>query len=545
MDSKPREIRLDATPESGRHLIVRTPRVSASALAFLFMQNPQTETSSASPNFFGLGIAPKILDVIQRAKYTTPTPIQHQAIPIGIEGKDVIGIAQTGTGKTLAFAIPMIQRLSAVKGRGLILLPTRELALQVEETLQKIGRPLGLRSVVLIGGASMHRQIAELKRNPHVIVATPGRLIDHLDQKTVTVLDIKVLVLDEADRMLDMGFAPQIDRILATVPKDRQTLLFSATMPAEITKIVNRYMAMPVRIEVVPPGTTADRVEQEMFFVHKMDKPRLLEKILAQYKGPILVFSRTKFGARKLARSVKAMGHTTADIHSDRSLAQRRDALEGFKTGKYRVLIATDIAARGIDVKGIELVINYDLPDQSDDYVHRIGRTARAGSKGKAISFAMPDQKPDVKAIERLVRRQISVLPLPMDLPAPRIMPSGDRDRDEQRHYGGRNRFPRREGGNQGRSETHEGIARAPRAPLPGERRGFSQGGYRGTRDASSATSASTTSRAPFASKSGFHKGGPRGKRPHGPKMNVHEDQYGGASRPKKGPRKFYGGMGI
>ncbi len=494
--------------------------------------------NSQQPSFFGLGIAPKILDVLAKAKYATPTPIQHQAIPAGLEGKDVIGIAQTGTGKTLAFAVPMIQRLASVKGKGLILLPTRELALQVEETLQKIGRPLGLRTAILIGGANMNRQIDMVQKKPHVIVATPGRLIDHLDQKTVSLKDVTILVLDEADRMLDMGFAPQINRILENVPSERQTMLFSATMPEEITRMVSHYLKMPVRIEVVPPGTTAERVEQEMYFVNKQDKPRLLEKILGEYKGSILVFSRTKFGARKLARQVKQMGHTAADIHSDRSLAQRRDALDGFKSGKYRVLIATDIAARGIDVTGIELVVNYDLPDQSDDYVHRIGRTARAGRAGKAISFAMPDQRPDVKAIERLVRKQILVRPLPAELPAPRMAQHVER---EEPRGGRQDRFARhdRSGGTRranggkprGDFAFFEGEAtggQAPRASRFPRRDGRPPAGRQGK---------------PFPR--GDHKHGPRGKRKGGPKLDLHEDQYGGGQRRGKGPRKFYGGMGI
>lgn len=373
--------------------------------------------------FFGLGIAPNLLDILGRLHYTKPTPIQTRAIPIGIQGKDMVGIAQTGTGKTLAFAIPLMQRLSATKGRGLILLPTRELAIQVDETLQKIGRSIGLKTAVLIGGASMHMQINALRRNPHVIVATPGRLNDHLEQRTVTLEKVNTLVLDEADRMLDMGFLPQIKRILNVVPKERHTMLFSATMPAEITHIATAYMKLPVRIEVAISGTTAERVSQEIFIVAKQDKTRLLEKLLTEYQGSVLVFTRTKHGAKKIARAIKQMGMRASEIHSNRSLAQRRDALEGFKSGAYRVLVATDIAARGIDVTNIELVINFDLPDQSEDYVHRIGRTGRAGREGKAVSFATPDQRRDVRDIERLVRMSIPISKLP-ELPPVRISPN-------------------------------------------------------------------------------------------------------------------------
>jgi ATP-dependent RNA helicase RhlE len=399
------------------------------------------DTSAASNGFSGLGIAPTLLDILAKHQYSTPTPIQHQSIPVALNGSDIIGIAQTGTGKTLAFGIPMIQRLAQFKGRGLVILPTRELALQVEENLRKIGGGIGMRTVVLIGGASMHIQKQNLQKNPHVIIATPGRLIDHLEQKTIKLHEVNILVLDEADRMLDMGFAPQIAKILATVPKERQTMLFSATMPLEIVRIANTAMRTPVRVEVAPQGTLSERVEQELFFISKMDKERLLEQCLTETEGTVLVFSRTKHGAKKIARAVREMGHTADELHANRSLAQRKAALEGFKTGKYRVLVATDIAARGIDVKGIALVINYDLPDNPDDYVHRIGRTGRAGMTGKAVSFATPDQRGDVKGIERLIRTMIPLKQTPKNLPAPRRLPPMERDadpRDKFRTGGGK-----------------------------------------------------------------------------------------------------------
>jgi ATP-dependent RNA helicase RhlE len=371
--------------------------------------------------FNNLGIAPKLLEILAHHKFVTPTPIQVQAIPVAVEGKDVIGIAQTGTGKTLAFGLPTLQRLARSGGRALILLPTRELALQVEETMLKIGRPAGLRTAILIGGASMRPQIDSLRRNPHVIVATPGRLIDHLDQKILTLNEVKVLILDEADRMLDMGFLPQITRILRQVPRERQTMLFSATMPEDIVRIAAEHMKLPVRVEVARAGTSADNVSQELFVVKKEDKTRLLEKLLGEVRGSVLVFTRTKFGAKKLARIVKSMGHASSDIHSDRSLAQRKEALAGFKSGKYRVLVATDIAARGIDVTGIELVLNFDVPENPEDYVHRIGRTGRAGLSGRAITFAMPDQGRDVRDIERLTRKMLTISKMP-ELPPHRAV---------------------------------------------------------------------------------------------------------------------------
>lgn len=369
--------------------------------------------SNTNPDFYGLGIAPALLKRLDALSFVTPTPIQEKAIPIGIQGEDMIGIAQTGTGKTLAFSIPLIQRVSALKCQGLIICPTRELAIQVNETLVKVGRKVGLKTAVIIGGENMGRQIRALRAKPHVIVATPGRLIDHLEKRTIRLDKVGVLVLDEADRMLDMGFEPQIRRILQNMPKQRQTMLFSATMPAKISRLAREYMAQPTRVEVAPAGSTTEQVEQELFVVPRQQKMRLLKSLLTEYKGTILIFSRTKFGAKKMVRSIKEWGHTAAELHSNRTLAQRRQALEGFKKGRFRILVATDIAARGIDVTEIELVINYDLPDNSEDYVHRIGRTGRASHQGKAISFAAPEQKRDVDAIERLIKLSLPIMDMP------------------------------------------------------------------------------------------------------------------------------------
>ncbi len=399
------------------------------------MSEPQ-----APSGFSTLGLAPAFLEILDRMKFAVPTPIQQKSIPIALDGKDLIGIAQTGTGKTFAFGLPMIQRLNAHGGRGLIIVPTRELAYQVEEALAQFAPKFGIATAVFVGGASMNLQRHMLRRNPRILVATPGRLMDHLKQRTITLKEVKILVLDEADRMLDMGFAPQIMEILKHVPQERQTLLFSATMPASILKIANTHMQLPLRIEVAPQGTTAEKIEQELFIVPKPAKIQLLSSLLTENKGTVLVFSRTKHGAKKITRSVKGMGHSAAEIHANRSLAQRREALEGFKSGKYRVLIATDIAARGIDVTGISLVINYDLPDNPEDYVHRIGRTGRAGMTGRAISFASPDQSGDIRSIERLIRNPLKRTPLPAHMPKVAIVSSeqNEPNRDPRQFHQGR-----------------------------------------------------------------------------------------------------------
>ena len=366
--------------------------------------------------FDGLGIAPKILEILNRLHFTVPTPIQYQSIPTALSGKDIMGIAQTGTGKTLAFGVPMIQRLITSGGAGLVILPTRELALQVDEAINKISKGLNIKTAVLIGGQNINRQIGLLRGKPDIIVVTPGRLVDHLERKTINLSGVSVLVLDEADRMLDMGFAPQIKRILSSVPKERQTMLFSATMPSNIVQIAKTYMRLPVRVEVAPSGSAAANVTHEIFIVKRESKLALLETILKEYNGSTLIFSRTKFGAKKIAYAIRKMGYTASEIHSNRSLHQRLRALSGFKKGVYQFLVATDIAARGIDVTNIELIVNFDMPDNAEDYVHRIGRTGRAGHSGHAISFAMPNQKYDIKIIERLIRKELPISKLP-DLP--------------------------------------------------------------------------------------------------------------------------------
>lgn len=408
-----------------------------------------TQEEQSTGRFGDLGISKNFLAILAQKKFDTPTPIQHQVIPGALEGKDVVGIAQTGTGKTLAFGIPMIQRIASHKGQGLILVPTRELALQVEQALKQIGNPLGLHCAVVIGGTSPHPQIKALKRNPHIVIATPGRLVDLMNQGVYKLDRVKIITLDEADRMLDIGFLPQIKRVLQAVPKERQTMLFSATMPKTISTLASTFMKIPLRIEIAPQGTSAENVEQEVFVVNKSDKIRLLDSLLQQYpKDKTLIFSRTKHGAKKITRDIRNMSHTATEIHSNRSQSQRKAALEGFKSGKYRVMVATDIAARGIDVKDIALVVNFDLPDDSENYVHRIGRTGRAGRNGKAITFVTTAQKNDVRKIERLIRKSLPVLSLP-SLPPERIKPSHQaqsqsRGRNRSSHRGRRQSSSRR-----------------------------------------------------------------------------------------------------
>jgi ATP-dependent RNA helicase RhlE len=306
------------------------------------------------------------------------------------------------------------------RGAGLVIVPTRELAIQVEESLQPFSRSTNIRSAVLIGGASMFLQEDALKRDPRVIIATPGRLLDHMKRGNVNFANIGIFVLDEADRMLDMGFMPDIKQIMKSIPDDRQTMLFGATMPQEIEAIAVRLMENPTRVEVDRSGITPAEISHEMFFIKNQDKRRLLAVQLNQRSGPVLVFTRTKHMASKLTVSVNRMGFSAAEIHSNRSLGQRRNALEGFKRGRYQILIATDVAARGIDVSGIELVINYDMPANPEDYVHRIGRTGRAGHSGHAISFASADQRGSVRNLERFMKTKVAVSALPT-LPSERL----------------------------------------------------------------------------------------------------------------------------
>ena len=373
--------------------------------------------------FHNLGIDIRILELLDKLGFVIPTPIQRKAIPAAVAGKDIIGVAQTGTGKTLAFGIPMLQQLSLHGGKGMVLVPTRELAIQVNETLEKLTPAFGFDTAVLIGGVSVYSQIKDLKKDPTIIIATPGRLNDLLNRHLVRLDTFKMLVLDEADRMLDMGFLPQIEIIIKRIPKERHTMLFSATIPEGIIEIAKNYMRSPVHIEVAPSGTAAEKVTQELFVVKREHKGKLLGELLKQYTGSILIFTRTKRGASKVTKLLKSLEHKAAEIHSDRSQSQRKEALDRFKAGRYRILTATDIASRGIDVTGIELVVNYDIPEDPENYIHRIGRTGRAGKTGHAISFATPEQGADIKNIEKIMRHSIPLATHP-NVPAEKFLGS-------------------------------------------------------------------------------------------------------------------------
>jgi len=352
-----------------------------------------------------------LVRAVKEAGYERPTPIQEQAIPPALQGRDLLGCAQTGTGKTAAFALPLLQRLDQVAGReprlrALVLTPTRELAAQIGESLSTYGRFLDLYHTVIFGGVGERPQTTELRRGVDALVATPGRLLDFMGRRLVRLDEVEIFVLDEADRMLDMGFLPDVRRIIQALPLERQTLLFSATMPSEIRALADRLLRDPVHIAVTPVSSTAERIEEHVFFVDQRDKAQLLVHLLrSPAMGRTLVFSRTKHGANRVAQQLQKAGVRATPIHSNKSQGARTRALEGFKAGAIPVLVATDIAARGIDVSDISHVVNFDLPNVPETYVHRVGRTARAEASGVALSFCDVQERPYLVDIERLVHR--------------------------------------------------------------------------------------------------------------------------------------------
>jgi ATP-dependent RNA helicase RhlE len=366
--------------------------------------------------FEELKLQDSLLRAVKAEGYSTPTPIQAQAIPHVLAGRDLLGCAQTGTGKTAAFALPILQRLGAPAPqrrpvRCLVLTPTRELASQIGDSFDTYGRHTALRTTVIFGGVGQGGQVSALRQGVDVLVATPGRLLDLMSQRMVSFQGLEIFVLDEADRMLDMGFIHDVKRIIATLPKKRQTLFFSATMPPDITALSRSILVDPVRIEVTPVATTAETVEQRLYHVEKPRKQALLVHALSDPAlTRTLVFTRTKSGANRVVRDLQSSGIHSDAIHGNKSQNARERALESFKSGAIRVLVATDIAARGIDIDGISHVINFDLPNIPESYVHRIGRTGRAGAAGIALSFCSSEERPFLKDIERTIRRSVPVV---------------------------------------------------------------------------------------------------------------------------------------
>ncbi len=379
-------------------------------------------------SFNNLQLIEPVLKALSEEGYTTPTPIQEQAIPSILQHKDLLGCAQTGTGKTAAFAIPILQLMhqeqqASQQGRraikALILTPTRELAIQIEESFKAYGKYLDLKHLVIYGGVSQYSQVASLRRGIDILVATPGRLLDLMQQRHISLQDIKYFVLDEADRMLDMGFVQDVRRIIAKLPARRQTLFFSATMPPEIQQLANILLSNPVKVEVTPPASTVDLIQQSMYYVEKMNKRSLLIHLLRDTTiETALVFTRTKHGADKITKDLSRAGIRAEAIHGNKSQNSRQSALQNFKSRKTRILVATDIAARGIDIDDLTHVINYDLPNIPETYVHRIGRTGRAGASGIAISFCDYEEKMFLRDIQKLIAKAIPVAKdHPFDVP--------------------------------------------------------------------------------------------------------------------------------
>lgn len=445
------------------------------------------------------------MQALREEGYHTPTPIQQQAIPPVLQRRDLLGCAQTGTGKTAAFALPLLQLMHEhpVEGhhqrpiRALVLTPTRELAIQIEESFRAYGRHLPLRTLVIFGGVSQVPQVQALHRGVDILVATPGRLLDLLQQQQLTLQHIRYFVLDEADRMLDMGFVHDVRKVIAKLPQRRQTLFFSATMPAEIQQLADSILHEPVKVEVTPVSSTADTVKQQLYFVGKKAKTSLLVHLLEDSAiSTALVFSRTKHGADRIAKNLSRAGIRAAAIHGDKSQGARQTALSDFKTGRLRILVATDIAARGIDIDDLGYVFNYDLPNVPETYVHRIGRTGRAGASGKAISFCDQEEKAYLKDIEKLIRKQVPVVsghPFeasfnePVDTPPPSTQGQGNRrpqgrpQGQSNQRQGSRNSGATQPGGRQRQPSTGSGVREASTAGSNAGS-GFSRRSFKGGR---------------------------------------------------------------
>ena len=428
-------------------------------------------------SFMNLGLSKPLLDALAAKDYTQATPIQSKAIPTVLTGRDLLGIAQTGTGKTAAFMLPSLQRLAADRPqflkpgqiRMLVLAPTRELASQIADSAKAYGRFMQLSVGVIFGGVPNSKSVRTVQRGLDVLVATPGRLLDLIDQRQLSLRELEILVLDEADQMLDLGFIHALKRIVALVPQKRQTLFFSATMPKAIKQLADQYLTNPAEVSVTPVASTVDRIEQRLILVSQAEKTALLIDLLRSDAAErALVFSRTKHGADKVVRLLEAAGIPANAIHGNKSQPQRERAIAAFKSGEVKVLIATDIAARGIDIPGVSHVVNYDLPDVPEQYVHRIGRTARAGADGIAIAFCSPEERGNLRDIERLTKQKLAAGPLPEDFarlvaatralkPAAknsgpsRPQHKGERRADGQRRESRNQRHPQRASANPGR----------------------------------------------------------------------------------------------
>jgi superfamily II DNA/RNA helicase len=416
-------------------------------------------------NFDALGLPEPLRHTLAHMKFDTPTPIQAQAIPPALEGKDILGSAQTGTGKTGAFGIPLVtQLLTTPRGGALVMTPTRELATQVMTALQAfLGKRSPIKTALLIGGESMPKQLQQLRQRPRLIVGTPGRINDHLTRGSLMLFDTNFLVLDETDRMLDMGFTVQIEKIVKFLPPQRQTLLFSATLPKNIMQISQKYLTNPVRVAVDAADSAAKNIKQEMIRVDDGEKYGKLLEELDKREGSIIVFVKTKHGADKMAVKLRKQGHKAEAIHGDLHQNKRDRVIANFRISKYRILVATDVAARGLDIPHIEHVINYDLPHNPEDYIHRIGRTARAGAEGSALCFVTPKDRASWKAIERM-----------LDPNAKQDKDDGGGDgpnKSSKRHYGpnkGKGKssnFKRRGGNNANRGRRGEGQGQGSKRP--------------------------------------------------------------------------------
>ena len=430
--------------------------------------------------FSDLGLGTPLLEALAAENYTSPTPIQAQAIPHVLAGRDLLGIAQTGTGKTAAFALPILHRLAAERRqplphscRVLVLAPTRELASQIEDSFQTYGRNLRLSSTVVFGGVDMRRQQRIMARGVDILVATPGRLVDHLGQRSIRLDRVEVVVLDEVDRMLDIGFIHAIRRVMSHVPKQRQSLFFSATLPKDIAALAAELLKDPAKVSITPTATTAERVEQRVVHVDQAAKKAVLAKLMAEPAvSRAIVFTRTKHRADQVTRHLLSAGVEAAAIHGNKSQNNRERALAGFKDGSTKVLVATDIAARGIDVDGVSHVVNFDLPDVAETYVHRIGRTARAGAQGLAIAFCSADENGNWRAIETLIRQRVPVMEVEGNRST--AAAAAAERAEEQRRFTPRGGRP---GGSSGRDER--GPSQRAGAPRPAGGRGPQGSGHR------------------------------------------------------------------